>query len=427
MVYLSGGPSHIDTYDMKPDAPAEIRGEFKPIRTNVPGFDICELMPLQAQDRRQAGRRPQPASSTPSCPRASHELFTGFREPPGSGRPPFGSVVSKLRAAAHGDAAAATSASTADRRPRRPRASPPYLGLAHQPFVPRRRPWRAWHLPPRRHARPAATTARRCCAAFDTLPPRPRRAPANMAGMDAFTAQALEMITSRRPREAFDLSKEPDRSRERYGRRRPQLPARRQAWHGSSSCWPGGWSRRACRWSRSARSAGWDHHGNSADSHGTIFERLRRRCRCSTSAVHALVTDLHERGLDKDVAVVVWGEFGRTPKINPDGRPRPLAAGRLRAARRRRHQDGPGRSARPTRAANGPSGKRSTRRRTCSPRSTTHLGIDPATTLFADHTAGPLPPAGRPRADRRADLGAAESFAQRPRQPTPLGGVTATQ
>src|SRR5262249_52614792 len=93
MVWLNGGPSHIDTYDLKPDAPAEYRGEFKPIRTNVPGFDICELLPLQtrAADKlalvrnmkfHEGGHNP-------------HELFTGFG--PKAGRPTFGSVVSRVQ------------------------------------------------------------------------------------------------------------------------------------------------------------------------------------------------------------------------------------------------------------------------------------------------------------------------------------------
>src|SRR6476660_7492557 len=97
-VYLFGGPSHIDTYDMKPDAPVEYRGEFKPIRTNVPGFDICELLPLQAQiaDKLALVRNLKfnPNFHDPV------ELFSGFRKPTESGsaaRPDFGSVVSKLR------------------------------------------------------------------------------------------------------------------------------------------------------------------------------------------------------------------------------------------------------------------------------------------------------------------------------------------
>src|SRR6516225_2582494 len=93
MVYLNGGPSHLDLYDMKPKAPVEIRGEFKPIQTNVPGFDICELMPLQAKiaDKLAIIRNMkfQQQGHTPP------ELFTGFLQ---GNRPSIGSVVSKLRA-----------------------------------------------------------------------------------------------------------------------------------------------------------------------------------------------------------------------------------------------------------------------------------------------------------------------------------------
>jgi hypothetical protein len=97
-VYLFGGPSHVDTYDMKPDAPVEFRGEFKPIRSNVPGFDLCELMPMQARiaDKLALVRNMafNPNFHDPV------ELFSGFRKPTEAGsaaRPDFGSVISKLR------------------------------------------------------------------------------------------------------------------------------------------------------------------------------------------------------------------------------------------------------------------------------------------------------------------------------------------
>src|SRR5215468_8426541 len=111
-VYLFGGPSHIDTYDMKPDAPAEYRGEFKPIQTNVPGFDICELMPLQAKiaDKLALVRNMtfNPNFHDPV------ELFSCFRKPTEgtqAARPDFGSVISKLRSGAG------------------PRELPPYVAL----------------------------------------------------------------------------------------------------------------------------------------------------------------------------------------------------------------------------------------------------------------------------------------------------------
>src|SRR5262249_33274903 len=92
MVYLPGGPSHIDMYDMKPDAPVEIRGEFRPIQTKVPGMDICELMPLQAQIADQLAII---RGFRTSGNHEARELTTGFR--PGTHRPAFGSVVSRLQ------------------------------------------------------------------------------------------------------------------------------------------------------------------------------------------------------------------------------------------------------------------------------------------------------------------------------------------
>src|SRR5438105_5331847 len=95
MVYLNGGPSHIDLYDLKPDAPVEYRGEFRPIRTNVPGFDICELMPRQARiaDKLAIVRNMQFRQQGHTPP----ELYTGFLN---SNRPSIGSIVSKLRSQA---------------------------------------------------------------------------------------------------------------------------------------------------------------------------------------------------------------------------------------------------------------------------------------------------------------------------------------
>src|SRR4051794_1103750 len=93
MVYLNGGPSHVDLYDLKPDAPEEYRGEFKPVRTNVPGLDLCELMPLQAKiaDKLAVVRNMQFQQQGHTPP----ELFTGFLR---GDRPSIGSVVSRLRA-----------------------------------------------------------------------------------------------------------------------------------------------------------------------------------------------------------------------------------------------------------------------------------------------------------------------------------------
>ena len=137
MVYLPGGPSHIDMYDLKPDAPAEYRGEFSPIRTNVPGIDVCELMPRHATHRRQVLHRPRPADA-----RQSRSDRAADRHPCGrlgadrqrSAGPAFGCVVSKLLG---GDGPIPPYVSTSNHRllgsyddPE----EPAYLGPTHRPF-----------------------------------------------------------------------------------------------------------------------------------------------------------------------------------------------------------------------------------------------------------------------------------------------------
>ncbi len=139
------------------------------------------------------------------------------------------------------------------------------------------------------------------------------------APMDSFRAQALEIITSDKARRAFDLTREPDRVRERYGSKdakyiygnepKPTVP------------WPADkflMARRLVEAGVSVvtmRVGTWDYHGKTSGT-GNIFTGLRSQLPLLDRSIHALVTDLHERGLDRDVAVLVWGEFGRTPRVN---------------------------------------------------------------------------------------------------------------
>src|SRR6516225_10815504 len=128
MIYLCGAPSHQDTYDMKPEAPAEYRGEFKPVRTNVPGLHICELMPLQAKiaDKLAIIRNMKFQQQGHTSP----ELYTGFLN---SNRPSIGSVVSKLRRDAGVVESIPPYVALGDANHV---GSPGFLGIAHQPFLP---------------------------------------------------------------------------------------------------------------------------------------------------------------------------------------------------------------------------------------------------------------------------------------------------
>jgi hypothetical protein len=306
MIYLCGAPSHQDMYDMKPEAPAEYRGEFKPIKTNVPGMHICELMPLQAKiaDKLAIIRNLRALATDTHMP---EELLSGFPFGPEGGpaslkpglRPTFGSVVSKLHP---GNGTSLPPYVTLDmgRMPHgygRPASlEPAFLGQAHQPFDPSA-PGGLANL-----GLAAGTTLERMAERkklLDGLGDLRRDieySKGTFAGMDAFTTQALDILSSPRVRNAFDVGKEPDRVRSQYGTHSRFLQARRLVEAGVKVVTvlaPGYW-----------------------DTHANNFNTLRQLLLALDKGIHALVTDLHQRGLDKEVAVVVWGEYGRTPKIN---------------------------------------------------------------------------------------------------------------
>jgi hypothetical protein len=312
MVLLSGGPGHIDMYDLKPDAPAEIRGEFRPIDTNVPGMQICELMPRQARiaDRLTIIRNMQFTGDTHTC----EELTTGWRTDPGAirqKRPAHGSIVSSLQGQL-GDIPPYVLLTP-------PRAfpiefGPLYLGPAHRPFCPLGEDYDNLALRPgmtherlgeRKHLLRSFDTVRRDLDVNGELP-----------GMDRFTAQALELLTCDKTRNALDITREPERIKEKYG----ITGAERQKYSVLTPNLP----LASTRWLQARRlvEAGvpvvnfvWPEFYH-WDSHYDHFPFLREMVPMLDQSVSALVSDLHERGLDKDVAVVVWGEMGRTPRIN---------------------------------------------------------------------------------------------------------------
>lgn len=309
MVFLSGGPPHQDMVDLKPDAPAEIRGEFHPIRTNVPGIDICEHLPrLAARMNRFAVLRSIVGADERH---AAFQCMTGrpFARQPAGGWPSFGSVVSRLQGSADpslppfvGLSPRMRTASWADP------GQPGFLGLAHAPFKPNADGMADMVLQGVSMERLADRTA--LLNGFDTI----RRQAEQTPGGDRFTEQALNILTSNKLAEALDLGREDPRIRDRYGRGSTDpagygdagpllndyfLTARRLVEAGVR-CVTLAYGR-------------WDWHGM---PHGTTFENAREHLPMLDLGLTTLVDDLHERGLDKDVSVVVWGEFGRTPRIN---------------------------------------------------------------------------------------------------------------
>ena len=325
-VYLFGGPSHVDSYDMKPDAPVEYRGEFSPARTNVPGFDICDLMPLQATiaDKLALVRN---LTFNPNF-HDPVELFCGIRKPTEAGvsvRPDFGSVVSRLRQG--GRHQLPSYVALDETVGQRYRNGPAYLGLAHKAFIVRDN---LDNFSLNRYVGPARLVERTSLLRqFDAMSRDLETAQGDLASMDHFSAQALDMVTSPRVRDAFDVSREPARLRERYGWASAVklLQARRLVEAGVRVVTlTFGEEERQCIVGQTAQS--WDTHNGNFNCLRTMLPRLDR-------AVHTLVTDLAERGLDDDVLVYVGGEMGRTPRVGqgtgngagPDGRDHWVRAG----------------------------------------------------------------------------------------------------
>jgi hypothetical protein len=287
MIYLPGGPSHLDMYDLKPDAPKEYRGEFNPIATNVPGVQICEHFPLQAKmwDKLACVR------SLVSVDEHSDSLvMTGYSENTNRTQhhPSFGAVISKLRGGQSTQIPPYVSLMGMSRG-----LEPGFLGIAHRPFSAGGQGM--GNLRKLSGMNDRRTNDRQSLlSSFDSLR-RDIDASGTMKGMDTFTTRAFDMVASGATRKALDLTKEPPISRDRYKGIEPFLSARRlvEAGVGCVTLSYGSW-----------------------DTHSSNFKSLRKMLPAVDRGIAHLVQDLHDRGMDKDVVVVMWGEFGRTPRIN---------------------------------------------------------------------------------------------------------------
>jgi hypothetical protein len=352
-IHLDGGPPHLDTIDPKPDAPAEVRGEFRPIATTVPGLRLSELMPKVAS---LADRFAFLRSLVGSA--GAHDAFqcqSGFpAEDLRSlgGRPALGSVVAKLRGSA--DDPAPPFVDLMQGRPLvRNSARPGFLGPTYGPFRPDLSKMFARELEPgmkkelaalgEEHAvrltlvdglTPGRLSDRaRLRAAFDGAR-RELDAGGDMEAVDRFAHQAASILTSGRLAAAMDLSREPARVLERYT---PPGAAAGKRFYTSED----GTSARKLLLARRLVEAGVrcvSVSFSDFDTHADNFGRMRQLLPVVDHALHALVTDLEERGLLGDVVVVAWGEFGRTPRINkqagrdhwPEVSPALLAGGGLK-------------------------------------------------------------------------------------------------
>ncbi len=287
MIWLRGGPSHIDSFDMKPDAPSEIRGEFNPIPTNVPGIRICEYLPRTAQimDRLAVLRGIRSNDLGDHTP---HYIVTGF--PDRGKRPAFGSVVSYLHPRSDGLPPYVSMMYREDGT----HENPTYTGSAHRPFVPEGEALADLSLP-RGVSGERFLTRRRLRERLEALH-RSFEGTEAAAGQDAFTTRAMEMVLSSQARAAFDLGRESTQTVARYGEFCKRfLLARRLVEAGIPVV--------------TLKVGDWDTHEHN-------FRDMREQLPQLDQGIHALITDLYDRGLQDDVAVVMWGEFGRAPRIS---------------------------------------------------------------------------------------------------------------
>lgn len=308
MIYLAGGPPHQDMVDLKPDAPAEIRGEFKPIATNVPGIEISELMPCVAgmMDKFAILRSVVGSEGR----HASFQCATGhlFRGQPQGGFPEIGSVLSRLRGQVDPSVPAAVDLSMHMQHQPYNLPGPGFLGTAHAPFKPSGEALADMTLNDVSLDRLSDRT--QLLGSLDDFRRRVDRLQSQRS-LDELTERALGILTSNKLVEALDLEREDPAVRARYGQDDPQvLPYSHLGYQAHMSKFL--MARRLVE--AGARCvtvafADFDWHGNN-------FVNGRKVIPLLDQGLSALVTDLHERGLDRDVSVVVWGEFGRTPQIN---------------------------------------------------------------------------------------------------------------
>jgi hypothetical protein len=313
-IYMPGGPSHLDLWDLKPNAPVEIRGEFNPIQTNVPGIEICELFPRMAQmmDKFIPVRSICDADGRHDGYQCMTGRKVGDRQPPG-GWPAAGSWVAKLKGAVNPAMPpnVALMYQTGNRTWGEP-ATGGFLGVAHSPFnlVGTKARSSAENMVLQGITLDRLQDRVQLMRAFDGFR-READSKGLMESMDVYSRQAMGILTTSKLADALDLSKEDPQVLARYGKsderfQRDGAPRMIENFCIARRLVEAGARFVSLNYSR------WDWHGGD----GMNFPMSREEFPLLDQGLSALVTDLHERGLDRDVSVVVWGEFGRTPKIN---------------------------------------------------------------------------------------------------------------
>jgi hypothetical protein len=308
MFWLDGGPTHMDTYDLKPNAPAEYRGSFQPIKTIAPGVEICEVLTEHAKvmDRLSIIRSVHHNNGDHFA--AAHWMLTGYHGSTAADLPPkypgVGAIAAKLRGANRPGVPAFVGVPNIHSVGLVPGYhGAAYLGVGYNPLDGGGDPNQPSYQVPNLQLLSGVDLnrledRRSLLGGLDRARREIDRS-GLMNGMDQFNQQAFEMVTGESARRAFDINREDPRVRDRYGRHtwgQSALLARRLVEAGVTFV--------------TITASGWDDHGQVANAMKAKLPPLDR-------AVGSLVEDLTSRGLIDNVAVVVMGEFGRTPRINP--------------------------------------------------------------------------------------------------------------
>ena len=293
LMFMNGGPTHMDTWDLKPEAPSEYRGEFKPIKTNVPGIEISEHLPHMAKQADKYAIIRGFTSPEGSHARACHYMLTGYRILPVLEYPAYGSVVLKERGFRNALPPYVAIPNTLRN------GGPGYLGASVQPFSvgnPKGGKFNVRDLN-------SPVDDERSKLRAEMLAKANRRFGKNdpdktLAPVDRFYEKAFDLVNSADAKKAFDLTQESAKLREEYGSGYGQscLLARRLVESGTRFV--------------TISKGGWDTHSNN-------FKSLRERLLPDLDrGFAALLRDLKDRGLLENTLVLWMGEFGRTPKVN---------------------------------------------------------------------------------------------------------------
>jgi hypothetical protein len=313
LLWMTGGPSHIDTLDVKSDAPREIRGPFGTIETRLPGVRVCEYLPaiasiadkltiIRSVDPEKSNHQPNQVFQT------GNRLAAPRTNPNGAKYPAIGSIIAKHHGANHAAMPASVALNVKDATHI---AWGGYLGKKYDPFDARYvgKLFTPVTGLPFERLRDRQELRDRFDAIGRTLDHS-----GSIGALDDFQRQAVELVTGQRAQQAFDLTAEPAAVRERYGEHdwcQQALLARRLVEAGVSFV--------TIDLSNHSASGTWDTHGDNIPPYGGIWNGLRPLLPVFDQLYSSLIGDLEERGMLDDVLVIAMGEFGRSPTLGTQG------------------------------------------------------------------------------------------------------------